>query len=129
MEPSNGCQFTFEAEQLMQAVNIALSATANVQERSQAYILCEKFKEESPLCATVGFELALAGRNPAAKHFGLQLIEHCIKFRWNNLQPQEKVSIKVYETITTRILKANLNFYTLLFHSELSVGYNTKRIL
>ena len=88
-------QLSLEAEQLVQAVDVALSATASSESRNQAYMLCEKFKEESPLCATVGFQLACFGRNLNAKHFGLQLVEHCIKFRWNSLHPQEKISIKV----------------------------------
>ena len=84
-----------EAEQLVQAVDIALSATASSEARNQAYLLCEKFKEESPLCATIGFQLSRYGNNFNVKHFGLQLVEHCIKFRWNNIHTQEKIFIKV----------------------------------
>lgn len=84
-----------EAEQLIHAVDVALSATASSEARNQAYLLCEKFKEESPLCATIGFQLARHGNNFSIKHFGLQLVEHCIKFRWNCIHTQEKIFIKV----------------------------------
>jgi len=85
-----------EAEQLVNAVDISLSATASCEARNQAYLLCEKFKEESPLCATIGFQLSRYGKNINIKHFGLQLVEHCIKFRWNCIHPQEKIFIKVF---------------------------------
>ena len=90
-----------EAEQLIQAVNVALSPTATTESRSQAYNLCERFKEESPLCAVVGLQLAGSNQTPAVRHFGLQLVEHCIKFRWKDMHPQEKLSIKVYNYLFT----------------------------
>ena len=93
METSN---LSKEAEQLILAVDIALSPNASHEDRSQAYIFCENFKEESPLCATIGFELAAVTlSSSAAKRFGLQLIEHYIKFRWNIISSQEKLYIKV----------------------------------
>ena len=84
-----------EVDKLVRAVNVALCATVSAEARAQAYVLCEKFKEESPLCAAVGFHLAAPGRDSACRHFGLQLVEHCIKFRWNGLDQAEKLSIKV----------------------------------
>ncbi len=85
-----------EAEHLIHAVNVALSPTSTTEARSQAYNLCERFKEESPLCAVVGLQLASSNHSPTVRHFGLQLVEHCIKFRWKDLHPQEKLSIKVH---------------------------------
>ena len=90
-----GPQLSDEAEQLILAVEIALSPTATADARNQAYNLCERFKEESPLCAAVGVQLAGSMRSSTVRHFGLQLVEHCIKFRWKDLHPQEKLSIKV----------------------------------
>lgn len=90
-------QLSAEAQQLVQAVEIALSPTASAETRTQAYTHCERFKEESPLCATVGLQLASSNHIPVIRHFGLQLVEHCIKFKWQDIHPQEKISIKVYQ--------------------------------
>lgn len=84
-----------EAEQLIHAVDVALSPTATAEARNQAYNLCESFKEESPLCSLVGIQLASSSKSATVRHFGLQLVEHCIKFRWKDTHPQEKLSIKV----------------------------------
>lgn len=90
-----------EAEQLVLAVEVALSPTSSSADRSQAYALCERFKEESPLCAQIGFQLALSSQcSPQVRHFGLQLVVHSIMFRWTDLHPQEKIAIKVYHFVT-----------------------------
>ena len=95
MDSTLPSQVSLEAEQLVNAVNIALSPTATAEARAQAYNICERFKEESPLCAVVGLHLAKLTETPFVSHFGLQLVEHCIKFRWKDLHPQEKLTIKV----------------------------------
>lgn len=84
-----------QAEQLIRAVEAALSPTTDPQIRAQSYTYCEQFKEEAnPLaCTAVGFQLISC--YPSARHFGLQLVEHCIKFRWFELEPQDKMAIKV----------------------------------
>ena len=113
---------SFEAEQLVQAVNISLSATVNCQERTHAYNLCEKFKEESPLCATIGFELACCCSNLNARHFGLKLVEHCVKFRWTYIDTNEKVLIKVS---STSFLKLNYEIdlqLLILYSFDLELG-------
>ncbi|XP_063695724.1 exportin-5 isoform X3 [Culicoides brevitarsis] len=83
------------AAELARAVEVTLSPAASQQQRMEAYVACEKFKEVSPLCPQAGFFLA---NNPqfssVVKHFGLQLVEHTIKFNWNNISQQEKVFIK-----------------------------------
>lgn len=54
-----------------------------------------RFKELSPLCAQAGLYLASGPFNPVVRHFGLQLMEHTVKFKWNQIQQQEKLFIKV----------------------------------
>lgn len=55
-----------------------------------------RFKEVSPLCPQAGFFLANNHQfSSVVKHFGLQLVEHTIKFNWNNISQQEKMFIKV----------------------------------
>lgn len=103
-------QLSAEAEQLILAVDVALSPTATADARNQAYNLCERFKEESPLCAAVGVQLAGSPKNPTVRHFGLQLVEHCIKFRWKDMHPQEKLSIKVLLFCFPRIQSLTILF-------------------
>ncbi|CAB3235802.1 unnamed protein product [Arctia plantaginis] len=65
------------------------------EERSQAYNACESFKENSPWCAQAGLLLASGGQySPGVKHFGLQLMEHTVKYRWTQITQAEKIFIK-----------------------------------
>lgn len=54
-----------------------------------------RFKEISPLCAQAGLYLASGPFDAAVRHFGLQLMEHTVKFKWNDISQQEKIFIKV----------------------------------
>ncbi|KAI8480191.1 Exportin-5, partial [Branchiostoma belcheri] len=81
-------------QQLIGAVEVAMSPMSASQQRQEAYQLCENFKEHSPHCAACGLQLAQKNNNPVIRHFGLQLLEHCAKFRWNSWQPPEKVQFK-----------------------------------
>ncbi|XP_037929021.1 exportin-5-like [Teleopsis dalmanni] len=83
------------AEELAKAVDLIMHPQTTQQARMEAYIACERFKEESPLCAEVGLYLASAphfGQN--VKHFGLQLMEYTIKLKWNCIAHEEKIFIK-----------------------------------
>lgn len=53
-----------------------------------------RFKEISPLCAQAGLYLASGPFNSAVRHFGLQLMEHTVKFKWNEIGQPEKLFIK-----------------------------------
>ena len=99
-----------EAQQLTEAVEVALSPTATLAARNQAYSLYEKFKEQSPICAAVGLQLAGSDKSATVRHFGLQLIEHCIKFRWKDLPPQEKLFLKVI--LQTTLFKMDFFIFT-----------------
>ncbi|KAG7171528.1 Exportin-5-like [Homarus americanus] len=67
------------AGQLAQAVNTTLDP---------------KVKEESELAVGCGFHLAHRDKEPVVRHLGLQLLEHVIKYKWNDLSVQQKVYIK-----------------------------------
>jgi len=56
---------------------------------------CECFQDGSPFAAQVGLYLIESGQSDFITHFGLQLMEHCIKYRWNQLSQPEKLFIKV----------------------------------
>ncbi|XP_078592068.1 exportin-5-like [Branchiostoma floridae x Branchiostoma japonicum] len=81
-------------QQLIGAVEVAMSPMSGSRQRQEAYQLCENFKEHSPHCAACGLQLAQKNNNPVIRHFGLQLLEHCARFRWNSWQPSEKVQFK-----------------------------------
>ncbi|KAK3523336.1 hypothetical protein QTP86_029488 [Hemibagrus guttatus] len=55
---------------------------------------CEEFKEKCPYCIPCGLQLADKSQTAVVRHFGLQILEHVIKFQWNNMPQQEKVHLK-----------------------------------
>lgn len=83
------------ADELASAVEVIMSPQTLPQARQEAYMACERFKEESSLCANVGLCLASNSKyGPNVKHFGLQMMEHTIKFKWNSITQPEKLFIK-----------------------------------
>lgn len=83
------------AADLARAVELTMSATASQGDRLKAYTACESFKETSPLCAEAGLYLAAGNQHsPISRHFGLQLMEHTVKYRWTQISQQEKIFIK-----------------------------------
>lgn len=84
------------AADLAHAVELTMSTNASHSDRLKAYTACESFKETSPLCAEAGLFLAAGNQHSLiARHFGLQLMEHTVKYRWTNISQQEKLFIKV----------------------------------
>uniref|UniRef100_A0AAQ5YGZ7 Exportin-5 n=1 Tax=Amphiprion ocellaris TaxID=80972 RepID=A0AAQ5YGZ7_AMPOC len=81
-------------EQLIKAVNVMMDAETSQIYRLEALKFCEEFKETSSLCVPCGLQLADKAQPAVVRHFGLQILEHVIKFRWNNMQQQEKVQLK-----------------------------------
>ncbi|XP_058974671.1 exportin-5 [Musca domestica] len=82
------------ADELAKAVELIMHPHTAQQARMEAYMACERFKEESPLCAQVGLFLASGQYSQNVKHFGLQLMEYTIKFKWNCISQEEKIFIK-----------------------------------
>ncbi|PNF23709.1 hypothetical protein B7P43_G02483 [Cryptotermes secundus] len=83
------------AEELARAVELTMDPCLPQQQRMEAYTACERFKETSPLCVQCGLYLAQQSNlSHFVRHFGLQLMEHCVKFRWNQMSQQEKLFIK-----------------------------------
>ncbi|KAL7383977.1 hypothetical protein ABVT39_021708 [Epinephelus coioides] len=81
-------------EQLIKAVNVMMDAETGQIYRLEALKFCEEFKETSSFCVPCGLQLADKAQPAVVRHFGLQILEHVIKFRWNNMQQQEKVQLK-----------------------------------
>lgn len=82
--------------ELARVVEMTMLPNISQQQRLEVYNACERFKESSPLCAQCGLFLAQRspGRSSVVRHFGLQLMEHCIKYRWTQLSQTEKIFIK-----------------------------------
>ncbi|XP_051161019.1 exportin-5 [Leptopilina boulardi] len=82
--------------ELARVVEVMMSPNVPHQQRLEVYSACERFKESSPLCVQCGLYLAQKSpdRNSIVRHFGLQLLEHCIKYRWTQISQSEKIFIK-----------------------------------
>ncbi|KAJ8046032.1 Exportin-5 [Holothuria leucospilota] len=81
-------------EQLTEAVNVAINPSALQGDRDRAYRICESFKESSTMCIPYGIKLAFIQNPPNIRHFGLQLLEHSVKFQWNTISVDDKVLVK-----------------------------------
>ncbi|XP_041351091.1 LOW QUALITY PROTEIN: exportin-5-like [Gigantopelta aegis] len=80
---------------LVAAVETVMNPDVAHSKRLEAHKICENFKESSPFCLQCGLELSQQQYPPILRHFGLQLIEYCVKFRWNNLTHVEKDLVKI----------------------------------
>ncbi|XP_055358363.1 exportin-5 [Betta splendens] len=81
-------------EQLIKAVNVIMDAETSQMYRLEALKFCEEFKDTNSLCVPCGVQLADKAQPAVVRHFGLQILEHVIKFRWNNMEQEEKVQLK-----------------------------------
>lgn len=81
-------------DQLIKAVNVMMDTESSQRYRLEALKFCEEFKEKCPICVPCGLKLAEKTQPPIIRHFGLQILEHCVKFRWNNMPQREKVNLK-----------------------------------
>uniref|UniRef100_A0A8C2ZJJ6 Exportin 5 n=1 Tax=Cyclopterus lumpus TaxID=8103 RepID=A0A8C2ZJJ6_CYCLU len=87
-------QVSIMCEQLVKAVHVMMDAETGQIYRLEALKFCEEFKETSSFCVPCGLRLADKAQPAVVRHFGLQILEHVIKFRWNTMQQQEKVQLK-----------------------------------
>ncbi|XP_072565537.1 exportin-5 isoform X1 [Paramormyrops kingsleyae] len=81
-------------DELIKAVNVMMDAASSQRYRLEALKFCEEFKEKCPFCVPCGLQLAEKSQPAVVRHFGLQIIEHVIKFRWNDMPQNEKVQLK-----------------------------------
>ncbi|XP_061766057.1 exportin-5-like isoform X2 [Nerophis ophidion] len=81
-------------EQLIKALNVTMDAESTQIYRLEALKFFEEFKEKSDLCVPCGLNLADKAHAAVIRHLGLQILEHVIKYRWNDMQQQEKVQVK-----------------------------------
>uniref|UniRef100_A0A8C5RVG9 Exportin 5 n=1 Tax=Laticauda laticaudata TaxID=8630 RepID=A0A8C5RVG9_LATLA len=81
-------------EQLVKAVTAMMDPASTQRYRLEALKFCEEFKEKSPVCVPCGLKLAEKSQTAIVRHFGLQILEHVVKFRWNTMGRLEKVFLK-----------------------------------
>lgn len=85
-------------QQLANAVDLTMNPSMPQEKRNEAYRLCDNFKNEFPLCVQCQCALYFTSDNAPytdiVRHFGLQLMEHCIKFRWYQMVQEDKLLIK-----------------------------------
>ncbi|KAM3862783.1 exportin-5 [Diretmus argenteus] len=87
-------QVSVMCAQLIKAVNVMMDAESSQKYRLEALKFCEEFKEKCSFCVPCGLQLADNAQTGIVRHFGLQILEHVIKFRWNNMPQPEKVQLK-----------------------------------
>jgi exportin-5 len=84
-----------EMNKLVEAWKICSGASnVSMSEHENAFKYIEDFKQRSNDILPIGFNLASQSDNYQLAHFGLQLIAHSIKFRWNDLDQSIKFEIK-----------------------------------
>ncbi|XP_028903292.1 exportin-5 [Ornithorhynchus anatinus] len=81
-------------EQLVKAVTVMMDPNSTQRYRLEALKFCEEFKEKCPICVPCGLKLAEKTQTAIVRHFGLQILEHVVKFQWNTMPRLEKVYLK-----------------------------------
>ncbi|XP_005666094.2 exportin-5 [Sus scrofa] len=81
-------------EELVKAVTVMMDPSSTQRYRLEALKFCEEFKEKCPICVPCGLRLAEKTQIAIVRHFGLQILEHVVKFRWNSMSRLEKVYLK-----------------------------------
>ncbi|XP_054833227.1 exportin-5 isoform X1 [Eublepharis macularius] len=90
----SGDQVGSLCEQLVKAVTVMMDPASTQRYRLEALKFCEEFKEKCPICVPCGLKLAEKTQIAIVRHFGLQILEHVVKFRWNSMGRLEKVYLK-----------------------------------
>ncbi|EDV29147.1 uncharacterized protein TRIADDRAFT_52729 [Trichoplax adhaerens] len=84
-----------EVQQLAMVVGEVLNPATSQQRRHELYMICEDIKEKSTNCPRLGLALSQQNYPSLTRHFGLQLLTHCVRFRWQNkISNDEKAGIK-----------------------------------
>ncbi|PVD26679.1 hypothetical protein C0Q70_14357 [Pomacea canaliculata] len=93
-EQSTGIVMEQVFSTLVAAVEKIMNPSATPQERTVAHQICEEFREKSPVCLQCGMMLAGKQFSPVVRHFGLQIVEHFIKFRWSEVTEEQRELLK-----------------------------------
>ncbi|KAH9505184.1 Exportin-5 [Bulinus truncatus] len=80
---------------LIAAVETVMNPLASNENRQTAHKICEEFKENSKQSFLYGFHLAEKDHSAFVRHFGLQVVEHYIKYRWQEAGQTDKSDLKM----------------------------------
>ncbi|BFZ07212.1 hypothetical protein BsWGS_10251 [Bradybaena similaris] len=80
---------------LVTAVETALNPNVDNEERQNAHKICEDFKDTSRDSIQYGLQLSQKEYSAVVRHFGLQVLEHCIKYRWQEILDDQKKRLKI----------------------------------
>ncbi|XP_074656091.1 exportin-5-like [Tubulanus polymorphus] len=89
--------------QISAAVETQLNPFSTQTDRAQAYRFLEELKTscDTKLLIEASFQMCSPDKPDIIRHIGLQFIENCIVDRWNDMNPDIKLSIK---NITMQLL-------------------------
>lgn len=91
----------------LQALDVIYNPSSTNDLRRQATVYLEQVKS-TPDAAVSGFQLANAQYQPPhVRHYGLTVLEHVIRYRWQELSAQEMQDIRLWIIQLTRSVSAD----------------------
>ncbi|XP_005099250.1 exportin-5 [Aplysia californica] len=79
---------------VVSALECIMDLSATNEQRQAAHTVCEDFKENCPDCIECGLQLARKEYSAVVRHFGLQSVEHWIKYRWHEVNDTKRTALK-----------------------------------
>eukprot|EP01125_Pyxidicula_operculata_P004078 TRINITY_DN1584_c0_g1_i1.p1 TRINITY_DN1584_c0_g1~~TRINITY_DN1584_c0_g1_i1.p1 ORF type:complete len:1169 (-),score=237.78 TRINITY_DN1584_c0_g1_i1:433-3939(-) len=77
---------------IIAAIRKEYSQNAPPNERAEARKFCQEFKD-NPRASWFAFHLIHRDNEPTVRHFGLHLLEHTVKEKWNQIHTAKRASI------------------------------------
>ena len=81
-------------EDLLNAITSIHSSTSTTAQRNNAYNTCESFKQTCENLPLAGLQLSKTSNPIPVRHFGYQLLEHFVKFKWTEMGDDNKAEFK-----------------------------------
>lgn len=79
---------------IVEAINTIHSPKSTSSQRSAAYNTCEAYKTTCDNLPLIGLELAKPSNSVVIRHFGYQLLDHYVKFKWTEASDTDKQEFK-----------------------------------
>uniref|UniRef100_A0A914VQ52 Importin N-terminal domain-containing protein n=1 Tax=Plectus sambesii TaxID=2011161 RepID=A0A914VQ52_9BILA len=81
-------------ELVVNAIRCVYEPVSTPDARRQAHEFLEQLKESNANIAQIGFSLVAKDRDLIVRHCGWQLIEYAVKYKWNDLEADERLAIR-----------------------------------
>ena len=94
--PPNGNTGPMSEAHIVQALNVIFDTASSNEARAEATKFLDEAKQldQAPLA---GFQLALdAAHTAALRHYGLSMLEHAVKYRWEDYNPEQIGALRGY---------------------------------